>query len=64
VGFSRQFTGGFEDVAGARELERDAAHPGSVAGRSLELFDALARDWDSSTHPDRSGHVVWFELEA
>jgi anti-sigma regulatory factor (Ser/Thr protein kinase) len=127
VGFSRQFTGGFEDVAGAREfvaaallrdtelyeaarllvdeaitnpllhsqacgttrvfqvtvafrpdllhvevhdggaplpLERDGARPGSVAGRSLELFDALALDWDSSTHPDRPGHVVWFELEA
>jgi anti-sigma regulatory factor (Ser/Thr protein kinase) len=127
VGFSRQFTGGFEDVAGAREfvaaallrdtelyeaarllvdeaitnpllhsqacettrvfqvtvafrpdllhvevhdggaplpLERDGARPGSVAGRSLELFDALALDWGSSTHPDRPGHVVWFELEA
>jgi anti-sigma regulatory factor (Ser/Thr protein kinase) len=127
VGFSRRFTGGFEDVAGAREfvaaallrdtelyeaarllvdeaitnpllhsqacettrvfqvtvafrpdllhvevhdggaplpLERDGARPGSVAGRSLELFDALALDWDSSTHPDRPGHVVWFELEA
>jgi hypothetical protein len=35
-----------------------------VAGRSLELFDALALDWDSSIHPDRPGHVVWFELEA
>jgi anti-sigma regulatory factor (Ser/Thr protein kinase) len=127
VGFSRQFTGGFEDVAGAREfvagallrdtelyeaarllvdeaitnpllhsqacettrvfqvtvafrpdllrvevhdggaplpLERDGARPGSVAGRSLELFDALALDWDSSTDPNRPGHVVWFELEA
>jgi hypothetical protein len=127
VGFSRQFTGGFEDVAGAREfvaaallrdtelyeaarllvdeaitnpllhsqacettrvfqvtvafrpdllhvevhdggaplpLERDGARLGSVAGRSLELFDALALDWDSSTHLDRPGHVVWFELEA
>jgi anti-sigma regulatory factor (Ser/Thr protein kinase) len=127
VGFSRQFTGGFEDVAGAREfvaaallrdtelyeaarllvgeaitnpllhsqacettrafqvtvafrpdllhvevrdagaplpLDRDGARPGSVAGRSLELFDALALDWGSSTHPDRPGHVVWFELEA
>ena len=127
MGFSRQFTGGFEDVAGAREfvagallrdtelyeaarllvdeaitnpllhsqacettrvfqvtvafrpdllrvevhdggaplpLERDGARPGSVAGRSLELFDALALDWDSSTDPNRPGHVVWFELEA
>ena len=127
MGFSRQFTGGFEDVAGAREfvaaallrdtelyeaarllvdeaitnpllhsqacettrifqvtvafrpdllhvevhdggaplpLDRDGTRPGSVAGRSLELFDALALDWDSSTHPDRPGHVVWFELEA
>ena len=127
MGFSRQFTGGFEDVAEAREfvagallrdtelyeaarllvdeaitnpllhsqacettrvfqvtvafrpdllrvevhdggaplpLERDGARPGSVAGRSLELFDALALDWDSSTDPNRPGHVVWFELEA
>jgi hypothetical protein len=127
VGFSRQFTGGFEDVAGAREfvaatllrgselyeaarllvdeaitnpllhsqacqtsrafqvtvafrpdllhvevhdggapppLDRDGARPGSVAGRSLELFDALALDWDSSAHPGRPGHVVWFALEA
>jgi anti-sigma regulatory factor (Ser/Thr protein kinase) len=126
VGFSRQFTGGFEDVADAREfvaaallrdtelyeaarllvdeaitnpllhsqacettrafqvtvafrpdllrvevldggaplpLDRDGARPGSVAGRSLELFDALALDWDSSTLPDRPGHVVWFELD-
>jgi hypothetical protein len=45
-------------------LERDGARPGSVAGRSLELFDALALDWDSSTDPNRPGHVVWFELEA
>ena len=127
MGFSRQFTGGFEDVAGAREfvsgallrdtelyeaarllvdeaitnpllhsqtcettrafqvtvafrpgllrvevldggapppLDRDGTRPGSVAGHSLELFDALALDWASSTHPDRPGHVVWFELEA
>jgi anti-sigma regulatory factor (Ser/Thr protein kinase) len=127
VGFSRQFTGGFEDVSGAREfvanallrdtelyeaarllvdeaitnpllhsqacqntpvfqvtvafrphllhvevrdggaplpLDRDRARPASVAGRSLELFDALALDWDSSSPPDRPGHVVWFELEA
>jgi hypothetical protein len=127
MGFSRQFTGGFEDVAGARQfvadtllrdtevyeaarllvdeaitnpllhskacettrafqvtiafrsdllhvevhdggapppLDRDGARPGSVAGRSLELFDALALDWASSSEPDRPGHVVWFELEA
>jgi anti-sigma regulatory factor (Ser/Thr protein kinase) len=127
VGFTRQFTGGFEDVADARKfvaatllrdselyeaarllvdeaitnpllhsqacetirafqvtmafrpdrlhvevhdqgaplpLDRDAARPGSVAGRSLELFDALALDWDSSAKPGRPGHVVWFELEA
>jgi hypothetical protein len=127
VGFTRQFTGGFEDVADARRfvaatllrdselyeaarllvdeaitnpllhsqacetirafqvtiafrpdrlhvevhdggaplpLDRDAARPGSVAGRSLELFDALALDWDSSAMPGRPGHVVWFELEA
>ena len=127
MGFSRQFTGGFEDIADAREfvaatllrdtelyeaarllvdeavtnpllhseacatarafrvtvafrpdllhvevrdagapqpLDRDGARPASVAGRSLELFDTLALDWDSSAEPDRPGHVVWFELEA
>ena len=127
MGFSRQFTGGFEDVADARRfvadtllrdtelyeaarllvdeaitnpllhsaacetvrafqvtiafrpdvlhvevrdggsplpLDRGGAHPASVAGRSLELFDALALDWDSSAEPGRPGHVVWFELEA
>jgi anti-sigma regulatory factor (Ser/Thr protein kinase) len=127
VGFSRQFTGGFEDVADARRfvaaallrdtelyeaarllvdeaitnpllhsqacettrtfqvtvafrphllhvevrddgaplpLDRDGARPVSVAGRSLELFDALALDWDSAADPSRPGHVVWFELEA
>jgi len=127
VGFSRQFTGGFEDVADARRfvaatllrdselyeaarllvdeaitnpllhsetceaarafqvtlafrpdllhvevrdggspqpLDRDGTRPVSVAGRSLELFDALALDWDSSAEPGRPGHVVWFELEA
>jgi anti-sigma regulatory factor (Ser/Thr protein kinase) len=127
VGFSRQFTGGFEDVADARQfvaaaLLRDTelyeaarllvdeaitnpllhteacgtartfqvtvafrpdllhvevhdggapqpldladTHPPSVAGRSLELFDALALDWASTPEPDRPGHVVWFELEA
>ena len=127
MGFSRQFTGGFEDVADAREfvaaallrdtelyeaarllvdeavtnpllhseacetsrafqievafrpdllhvevrdggaplrIDRGGARPVSVAGRSLELFDALALDWDSSSEPDRPGHVVWFDLEA
>ena len=127
MGFSRQFTGGFEDVADARRfvaatllrdtelyeaarllvdeaitnpllhsdacatartfqvtvafrpdllhvevhdggapqpLARTDPRPPSVAGRSLELFDALALDWDSSPEPDRPGHVVWFELEA
>jgi hypothetical protein len=127
VGFSRQFTGGFEDVADARRfvatallrdtelyeaarllvdeaitnpllhsqacettrafqvtvafrpellhvevrddgaplpLDRDGARPASVAGRSLELFDALALDWASSADPARPGHLVWFELEA
>ena len=127
MGFSRQFTGGFDDVADARRfvaatllrdtelyeaarllvdeaitnpllhseacetarafqvtiafrpdllhvevldsgaplpLDRDGAHPGSVAGRSLELFDALALDWDSSAKAGRPGHVVWFDLEA
>jgi len=127
VGFSRRFTGGFEDVADARRfvaaaLLRDTElyevakllvdeaitnpllhteacqtarafqvtvafrpellhvevhdrgapwpldpgrdRPASVAGRSLELFDALALDWDSASAPGRPGHVVWFELEA
>jgi hypothetical protein len=127
VGFSRQFTGGFEDVADARRfvaatllrdselyeaarllvdeaitnpllhseaceaarafqvtiaflpallhvevrdggspqpLDRGGTRPVSVAGRSLELFDALALDWASSAEPGRPGHVVWFELEA
>jgi anti-sigma regulatory factor (Ser/Thr protein kinase) len=127
VGFSRQFTGGFEDVADARQfvaaaLLRDTevyeaarllvdeaitnpllhseacgtagtfqvtvafrpdllhvevhdggapqlvdladTRPPSIAGRSLELFDALALDWASTPEPDRPGHVVWFELEA
>jgi hypothetical protein len=127
VGFSRQFSGGFEDVADARRfvasallrdtelyeaarllvdeaitnpllhseacettkafqvtvafrpdvlhvevrddgaphhLDRTGDWPVSVAGRSLELFDALALDWDSAPDPTRPGHVVWFELEA
>ena len=127
MGFSRQFTGGFEGIADAREfvaaallrdtelyeaarllvdeavtnpllhsqacetsrafqvtvafrldllhveirdggaplpLGRDGARPASVAGRSLELFDALALAWDSAAPPDRPGHVVWFDLEA
>ena len=127
MGFSRQFTGGFEDVADARRfvaatllrdselyeaarllvdeaitnpllhseaceaarafqvtlafrsdllhvevrdggspqpLDRGGTRPVSVAGRSLELFDALALDWASSAEPGRPGHVVWFELEA
>ncbi len=44
------------------ELPQDGHRPGSVAGRSLELFDALAVDWASAV--DRDGHVVWFELAA
>ena len=127
MGFSRQFTGGFEEIADAREfvaaallrdtelyeaarllvdeavtnpllhseactaartfqvtvafrpdllhvevcdggaplpLERDGTRPASVAGHSLELFDALALAWDSAAPPDRPGHVVWFDLEA
>ena len=127
MGFSRQFTGGFEEIADARRfvaaallrdtelyeaatllvdeaitnpllhsevcetarafqvtvafrpdllhvevhdggaphpLDREADRPVSVAGRSLELFDALAVDWDSAPEPGRPGHVVWFELEA
>jgi histidine kinase-like protein len=43
---------------------RDGDRPVSVAGRSLELFDALAVDWGSTPERDRPGHVVWFELEA
>ena len=127
MGFSRQFTGGFDDIADARAfvadallrdtelyeaarllvdeaitnpllhsqacetsrafqvtvafrpdllhvevrdggaplpIDRGGARPVSVAGRSLELFDALALAWDSTDRPDRSGHVVWFDLEA
>jgi hypothetical protein len=127
VGFSRRFSGGFDDIAEAREfvaaallrdselyeaarllvdeavtnpllhsgacqtgrafqvtvafrpdllhvevhdggsplpLERGGARPASVAGRSLELFDALALDWASASAQGRPGHVVWFELEA
>jgi hypothetical protein len=127
VGFSRQFTGGFEDVADARRfvaaallrdtelyeaatllvdeaitnpllhteacqtakafqvtvafrpdvlhvevhdggapwpLDSGTGRPASVAGRSLELFDALALDWGSAPEAGRPGHVVWFELEA
>jgi anti-sigma regulatory factor (Ser/Thr protein kinase) len=127
MGFSRQFTGGFDDIADARAfvaaallrdtelyeaarllvdeavtnpllhspacetsrafqitvafrpdllhveirdsgaplpLDHDGARPVSVAGRSLELFDALALDWDSAAPPDRPGHMVWFDLEA
>ena len=41
-------------------LAHDGHRPVSVAGRSLELFDALAVDWDSTV--DGNGHVVWFEL--
>ena len=52
------------DGGAPQALDRGDAHPPSVAGRSLELFDALALDWDSSPEPDRPGHVVWFELEA
>ena len=47
-----------------QELDREGTRPASVAGRSLELFDALALAWASSPEPDRPGHVVWFELEA
>jgi hypothetical protein len=43
------------------ELQADADRPESVAGRSLELFDVLALDWDSTRVAD--GHVVWFEVE-
>ena len=127
MGFSRQFSGGFEDIADAREfvastllrdtelyerarllvdeavtnpllhseacetarafqvtvafrpellhvevrdggaplpLDRDGTRPASVAGRSLELFDALTLAWDSALLSDGPGHVVWFDLEA
>ena len=52
------------DGGAPEPLDRGDTHPPSVAGRSLELFDVLALDWDSSPEPDRPGHVVWFELEA
>ena len=52
------------DAGAPLPLDHDGARPVSVAGRSLELFDALALAWDSATPPDRPGHVVWFELEA
>jgi histidine kinase-like protein len=52
------------DGGSPQPLDRGGTRPPSVAGRSLELFDALALDWDSSPEPDRPGHVVWFELGA
>ena len=51
------------DSGAPRPFDRDGDRPVSVAGRSLELFDALALDWDSAPEPGRPGHVVWFELE-
>jgi len=36
----------------------------SVAGRGLELFDALALDGDASAELGRPSDVVWSELEA
>ena len=45
-------------------LVRNGDWPVSVAGRSLELFDALAVNWGSTPARGRPGHVVWFELEA
>jgi anti-sigma regulatory factor (Ser/Thr protein kinase) len=41
-------------------LRRDGRRIDSVAGRSLELFDELATDWDSTSVP--TGHLVWFEV--
>jgi hypothetical protein len=52
------------DGGAPHRLDRDGHRPVSVAGCSLELFDALAVEWDSAPDPDRPGHVVWFELEA
>jgi hypothetical protein len=52
------------DDGAPHPLDREGGHPASVAGRSLELFDALAVDWGSVPDPDRRGHLVWFELEA
>jgi anti-sigma regulatory factor (Ser/Thr protein kinase) len=52
------------DGGAPHPLDRERDRPASVAGRSLELFDALALDWDSAPEPGRPGHVVWFELEA
>jgi hypothetical protein len=52
------------DGGAPHPLDLEAGRPGSVAGRSLELFDALALAWDSVPEPGRPGHLVWFELEA
>jgi hypothetical protein len=52
------------DDGAPHQLHRNGGRPVSVAGRSLELFDALAVNWDSTADPDGPGHVVWFELEA
>lgn len=41
-------------------LRRDGRRIDSVAGRSLELFDELATDWDSTSVP--TGHLVWFKV--
>ena len=52
------------DGGAPHPLDRELGRPASVAGCSLELFDALALDWDSAPEPAGPGHVVWFELEA
>jgi hypothetical protein len=41
-------------------LDLGSDRPASVAGRSLELFDALAVGWSSAA--DVGGHVVWFDV--
>ena len=50
------------DTGAPFRLAQGGHRPLSVAGRSLELFDALAVDWDSTV--ESNGHVVWFELAA
>jgi len=48
------------DAGAPFPLRRDGRRIDSVAGRSLELFDELAADWDSRSVI--TGHLVWFEV--
>ena len=60
VGFSRQFIGGFEDVADARRFVAAALL------RDTELYVAarLPAAARPGRRPARPGHVVWYQLEA